>query len=259
MKLKPLLRRQDENVLSQMRLTYSDILANDSAMKAMFQPLTYVRYADFVEAVRLPRFSDGTLQTYPANSKDVDVKHILYLAYRWIHKHPISGKTANDDVEHTQFRRMLRALEDYFHVRPEIERDHVGIWLVSNHSSMHMHDSSNLSQDSACVDRKNPKPGIAALPINLAQCDVLITVEDEHFWERAWCSIEALMMQILRRSFNVHKWYRYAPEGGMDDGLWTLEEASLDTDIDMASKTMTWEEDRGKISFLERQARLLSL
>jgi hypothetical protein len=43
-----------------------------------------------------------------------------------------------------------------------------------------------------------------------------------------------------------------------DDDGWVLREGPLDLEIDMSKKGMTWEEDREKIMFLERQARLLS-
>ena len=70
------------------------------------------------------------------------------------------------------------------------------------------------------------------------------------------------MIQILRKSYEHHEWYRYAPAHGIisrdsDKGEWTLCEALLDVEIDISTKDMTWEEDRDKITFLERQAKLL--
>ena len=96
--------------------------------------------------------------------------------------------------------------------------------------------------------------------MHLAQCDTLITIEDDQFWDRAWCCVEALMIQILRRRYGRHEWYRYteAPvveSAGVKD--WRLVEGAIDDEITMSGKTMTWEEDRDVITFLERQARLL--
>jgi hypothetical protein len=99
--------------------------------------------------------------------------------------------------------------------------------------------------------------------MTLAQCNALITIVDDSYWNRAWCSVEALMVQTLCRSYHHHLWYEYALTGKQrstdpDDDGWVLREGPLDLEIDMSKKGMTWEEDREKIMFLERQARLLS-
>lgn len=114
-----------------MRLEYATIREKDETKRAMFEGLTYVLYADFISAVRLPRYSDNTLKNYTSRVDDATANHIVYLAYRWIYKNPVSGKTANDDTNHTQFRRMLKALEEYLLSHPRVDPAKLGIWLVS--------------------------------------------------------------------------------------------------------------------------------
>ncbi|KAK4552908.1 hypothetical protein LTR86_010040 [Recurvomyces mirabilis] len=238
-RLQPILLSNGSGKLHRMRQTYANILESNRDLSDSFDALRYVWYKDFASCTRLPRFSDGTLHTFSSQTSP-QPEHVVYIAYRWIYKNAVTGKTANDDKDHTQYRRMLRAVEKYLAAHPNVVPERLGIWM-----------------DSSCVDRKNPLPGIAALPINLAQCDALITIEDEEFWDRAWCSVEALMIQKLRQRYGVHEWYRYKyGHDGVGDA-WTLTEAAIDMAIDPSSKSMTWEEDRDKISFLERQARLL--
>lgn len=95
------------------------------------------------------------------------------------------------------------------------------------------------------------------------QCDAVISLADDHYSSRAWCSVEALLVQVLKKSYGVHLWYEQAqvPEvngrGDASDGL-VLREGPMDLAISIAEKTLTFEEiDRPKVMFLERQSRLL--
>ena len=47
------------------------------------------------------------------------------------------------------------------------------------------------------------------------------------------------------------------PDKSYADVARTLQEAPMDLEIDMTSKSMTWDEDRGKINFLVKQAKLM--
>ena len=71
------------------------------------------------------------------------------------------------------------------------------------------------------------------------------------------------MIQTLQKSYQKHKWYQYAPssaswEGRSGSKEWTLRAGPLDLNITAADKSLTVEEDRPKIIFLERQTKLLS-
>jgi len=101
----------------------------------------------------------------------------------------------------------------------------------------------------------------------VAQCDAIISLADDQYYDRAWCSVEAMLVQTLKKSYNLHLWYEqvHASEAataadqsqpGKPDG-WTLREAPINVQIDMAKKKLTFEADRPKVMFLERQSRLL--
>ena len=107
-------------------------------------------------------------------------------------------------------------------------------------------------------------PGVAALPLLLAQCNAVISiVDDDDYYRRAWCALEILIIQTLEKSYQKHKWYQYAPssvssEKHSGSKEWTLRAGPLDLNITAADKRLTVEEDRPKIVFLERQTQLLS-
>jgi len=120
-----------------------------------------------------------------------------------------------------------------------------------------------LSQDYACIDQDNPAPGVTALPLLLAQCNVVISiVDDDDYYRRAWCALEILMIQTLENSYHKHKWYEYAPSSAISETQsgstqWALRPGPLSLKITAADKQLTVEEDRSKIVFLERQTQLL--
>jgi hypothetical protein len=108
-------------------------------------------------------------------------------------------------------------------------------------------------------------PGVSALPMILAQCNAVISLVDDKYHQRAWCSVEAMMVQTLKKSYHLHLWYEHVlvqPDENKDGGggggrKWVLREASMDLEVVMAEKQLTFEDDRPKVLFLERQSRLL--
>ena len=134
--LRPLLLSGHKDALEQMRYSYANALETDETQTQMFDGLRFVWYSDFCKSGRLPRYTDGTLRTFSSRrecgSYSDNPDYIIYIAYRWIHKDPMTGKTANDDKVHTQYRRMLRALDDYLTLHNAIDREKLGIWLVSS-------------------------------------------------------------------------------------------------------------------------------
>jgi ankyrin repeat protein len=134
-RLRPILRSRRKDSLEQMRHVYANALATDEAKRRMFDRLRYVWYSDFCKSGRLPRYSDGTVKTFSAgpdrDSPSNNADYIIFFSYRWIHKDPTTGKTAPDDKVHTQYRRMLRALDGYLKLHPAINRNRLSIWIVS--------------------------------------------------------------------------------------------------------------------------------
>jgi len=93
----------------------------------------------------------------------------------------------------------------------------------------------------------------------LAQCDAVISLVSEDYYTRAWCTVEVMMVQTLKASYHLHEWYEQVPgdSGDAEGSGWILRPGPMDMAISMAETKVTYEEDRAKTLFLERQARLL--
>ena len=105
-------------------------------------------------------------------------------------------------------------------------------------------------------------PGVSALPMIVAQCNAMISLVDDEYYKRAWCSVEVMIVQTLKKIYNLHLWYEHVPLQPDNDrekgnGKWTLREGPMDLKVDMTEKRLTFEEDRPKVLFLERQSKLL--
>lgn len=109
------------------------------------------------------------------------------------------------------------------------------------------------------MDQDDPMRGVSALPMILAQCNAVISLVDEEYYTRAWCSVEVMVAQTLAKNYGLHLWYEHvydeAPEKAQSRG--TLRQGPLDMEIVMADKLLSFEWDRPKVLFLERQSRLL--
>lgn len=99
----------------------------------------------------------------------------------------------------------------------------------------------------------------------LAQCDAVISLVDDQYYDRAWCCVEALMIQRLRGSYDTHLWYEQRSKRERADkkaagmaGCGYLREVPMELEIEVAEKKLSYEDDRDKILFLERQSLLLS-
>lgn len=105
-------------------------------------------------------------------------------------------------------------------------------------------------------------PGVSALPMVLAQCNAVISLVDKTFYDRAWCCVETIMVQALKKSYNIHLWYEHVPiypdaSENSAGQKWVLREGPRDLEIVMADKKLTFPEDRPKVLFLERQSKFL--
>lgn len=139
--------------LQTLRKAYADALAADSAQRAMFDGLKFLRYDEFVSFGRLPRSSDllarmyhhtgsttnNTITSDDENNpsglhvpEDACVKYIIFFSYRWINKEP--GAASPDDRENTQFKRMITASELFMERHPEVKSTELGLWVVRTFS-----------------------------------------------------------------------------------------------------------------------------
>lgn len=105
--------------------------------------------------------------------------------------------------------------------------------------------------------------GVVALPMLLAQCDAVISLIDDTYYDRAWCAVEVMMIHTLKQSYNIHEWYEQPIVGESIGGspksltCGKLREAPMGRVIRMADKQLSFESDRPKVMFLERQSKLL--
>ena len=100
-------------------------------------------------------------------------------------------------------------------------------------------------------------PGVSALPMMVAQCNAVMSLVDDQYYKRASCSVEVLMVQMLRKSYNLHLWYEHVSvqvDENRSRGVkkWVLREGPSDLEIVMSEKELSFpEEDRPKVLFLE--------
>ncbi len=71
------------------------------------------------------------------------------------------------------------------------------------------------------------------------------------------------MIQRLRTDYRQHLWYEHVSADGNDDGAdentrrWKLQESKRYGRFNMADKKLSYESDRPKVTFLDRQCYLL--
>lgn len=90
----------------------------------------------------------------------------------------------------------------------------------------------------------------------LVQCDAVISLVGDEYHERAWFSVEALMIQTLKKAFDVHLWYEHVAaeddEGERRGGKkrkWTLRRTRTGRDINLAENNLSVESDRPRVMF----------
>ncbi|KAK9415678.1 hypothetical protein SUNI508_10156 [Seiridium unicorne] len=247
-----LLRINDRAVLSDVRNTYANTLASDPQKRMMFDQLKFIHYKDFVRAERLPRSSDKLACCYStgtAQSNTAD--YLIFFSYRWINTRPthhghnqVTHSTPDDD-QHTQYRRMLIALDEFLIKHPQVDSENLGLWM-----------------DFACIDQDDPISGVQTLPLIIVQCDAIISLVDETYYSRAWCSVEVLYIQTLRKAYGRHLWYEQVAVGTVQDNdgfmpKYALRVGDVETEIVLTEKKLTYQSDEVKIAFLDRQVRLL--
>ncbi|KAJ5015267.1 hypothetical protein K4K57_000404 [Colletotrichum sp. SAR 10_99] len=221
------------------RRVYADALATDGEKGKMFDVFKFMRWEDFKKFGRLPRSSDGLAQELlarPAETVETGAEFVIFFSYRWMNKEP--GAKSPDDGAHTQYRRMQTAVEQFLCLYPTVDPNKLGLWM-----------------DFACVDQDEPSAGVSALPMIVAQCDAMISLVDDQYFGRGWCCVEVMMAQTLRNAYGI-SWLEHVHQDEHEYGSgWRLGEAE-NREIVMKDKLLTYEEDRSKVLFLERQSKL---
>ena len=133
-RLRPvLLEASKDSTLQILRQTYAVSLADDTEKQNTFDGLKYVRYADFLRCGRLPRSNDGYTQESAKGKESHQNPFVLFFSYRWIAKGPgaQASEFSPDDDVHTQYNRMLRAIEQFLDLHRDVDQDQLCVWIVS--------------------------------------------------------------------------------------------------------------------------------
>lgn len=129
--LRPVLLAHEGAVdtVARLRQVYAAALEANGQARDFFDPLRYIKYTDFRGIGRLPRSSENLAQAYEAQPAS-NVDYLIFVSYRWINKNKRAASP--DDQHHTQYQRMVTAVEELLSLHPEISRDKLGIWMVSS-------------------------------------------------------------------------------------------------------------------------------
>ena len=130
-----------KNAFQELRLVYFEALAADEEKRSIFYQFKYVPYPKFRRFGKLPCSSDGLTQTYaPESSRETAQGHhalfVIFFSYRWINK--ATGAMSPDDINNTQYQRMVRAVEEFLRLNPTIREEDLGIWIVSPKALHHV-------------------------------------------------------------------------------------------------------------------------
>ncbi|SMR57060.1 unnamed protein product [Zymoseptoria tritici ST99CH_1E4] len=231
-----------------LRQQYASYLDADIGRRQVFDWLYYVPYDDFRTLGHMPQPAErsvdssrrlatrmDTSRAGGTSSADEDI-FLVFFSYRWI------GHNMPDDGANTQYSRMLNAVEALISQRG-LTAEHVGLWL-----------------DIACIDQEDVESrerGIDSLPMAVLQCDVMISLEDDEYYNRAWCAVEVRLMQELIGAYHKHeRWsHRLLSGESTADGL--LERSQEHSEVPITSLAVTVKGDLPKIDFLMRQSKLL--
>ncbi|EXL63245.1 hypothetical protein FOCG_01605 [Fusarium oxysporum f. sp. radicis-lycopersici 26381] len=243
-KLRPVLihSRSVPDCFRELRRVYAETLATDEWKRKEFDDFKYMRYSDFLSCGCLQRHGKDSarLLANPCNG-DADDDFVIFFSYRWIN----NTRQLPDNAEHAQYRRMILAIKQLLEQYQEVDETKVGIWV-----------------DYSCINQEDSESGVHALPMILAQCNAVISLVDNDFPTRAWCSLESLLVQTLKQSYSIHQWYEQVPLGHGEDGeggygSWKLKVASINEKLNIREKSLTVKDDWPKVLFLEKQAKLL--
>jgi hypothetical protein len=84
----------------------------------------------------------------------------------------------------------------------------------------------------------------------------MISIIGPSYYDRAWCCVEVVTIQVLQKSYNAHHWFEYR-EDSREGEKSVLRDGRLSEMPSVASAKLTLESDRPKVNFIERQAKLL--
>ena len=125
-KMRPALSRADASLRS-VRRVYNESLIEDEQLRESFDFLRLIPYRTFLDVKALPRFTSGMTVRY-GECEEPDA--VVFFSYRWVSRVP--PEESPDDANHSQYHRMVKALEDFLLLHPSVNLERLYIWLVSS-------------------------------------------------------------------------------------------------------------------------------
>lgn len=130
-KMRPiLLGSRDSDGLQKLRCVYADALAPYNEESNIFDRLRFMMFPDFLRHGELPRSNVGLAQWFESGSR-TDASCVIFFSYRWINHDDKDGDSP-DDYAKTQYQRMIAAVEEFLTLHPDVDREMLGIWVVSD-------------------------------------------------------------------------------------------------------------------------------
>jgi tetratricopeptide (TPR) repeat protein len=127
-----LLKAEHSSDLGQLRTEYASALQAVNKEKLLFDSLKVVYYSDFLEAKRIPKYGDGFTKDIIASGGGGSAgEFIIFFSYRWVGSLLGTGDASPDDERNTQYKRMVRALNEFAQTHPYLDRRKICVWIVS--------------------------------------------------------------------------------------------------------------------------------
>ena len=132
-RMRPVLLKGGANTWKNLRIVYAAALVakEQEGVTQRFDTLKVVRYSDFLRCGRLPRHSEGFAKDLSSDlhaPQGLAVDFVIFFSYRWIRKE--GNLCFPDDVENSQYHRMVHAMKDLLKLDSAVDPDRLGIWLV---------------------------------------------------------------------------------------------------------------------------------
>lgn len=91
----------------------------------------------------------------------------------------------------------------------------------------------------------------------ITQCNAVISLVDDAYHERAWCSVKVMIVSVLRRAYGLHLFYEHWRGWGPDAERGELADGPDQQGLSIQDKKLTFETDRPIVTFLARQSKFL--
>lgn len=218
----------------------------------MFDNIRYVPFRTLETLGHMPHSDEGAAICVADDEKKDDIK-CVFISHRWLRPHWCSKCLSKecglvgypDEADNRKWAMIMKALTqiiEEFQWDPECLR----VWM----------DYSCLEQ----TDLQRLVAGVHSLPIYVLASDIVISIPDENYFNRAWCLMEVMYSRLSEEGRGFPRRYDCISDGDGEDigGDYRLRADDGKSVIKNPREgQLTSEADRRKIRFLELVARLV--